>query len=291
MVISVTGLEAYPVKSLRGHNLERADVRAEGFAGDRRWMLVDANNRFLTQRELPAMATLDVLQLPGALEIVHADAGHIHVTEPGSDAAIADVVVWRDTVKARRASPDAEAWLSGVLGRNVRLVHMHDVRARPSSSSAALPGDHVSFADGFPILITSTASLENLNERGQRGLGVSGHIMRQFRANLVVSGAPPWAEDTWQRIRIGTVTLRIAKPCARCVITTLDPETGMQLSPEEPLRTLGKFHRAADGGIIFGQNAVAQSFGTIAVGDPIEVLEAGRSNVVPRTGNADPFSR
>jgi uncharacterized protein len=286
MAITVTSLSAYPVKSLRGHDLQRADVRAEGFAGDRRWMITDTNGRFLTQRELPAMATLDVLQLPGALEIVHADAGYIHVTETDSDAPTADVVVWRDTVRVRRASPDADAWLSAVLGRAVRLVHMHDVTARPSSAPEAAPGDHVSFADGFPILLTNTSSLENLNDRGK-----SGHIMRQFRPNLVVSGAAPWAEDTWQRIRIGTVTLRIAKPCARCVITTLDPETGVQLSREEPLRTLGKFHRAADGGIIFGQNAVATVLGTIAVGDIVEVLEAGPSNVTPRARSADPFTR
>jgi uncharacterized protein len=286
MAITVASLHAYPVKSLRGHALRRADVRAEGFAGDRRWMLVDANNRFLTQREIRDMATLDVVQLPFVIEISHANAGRLRVDEPGATAGTIDVVVWRDTVKARCANPEANAWLSGVLGRAVRLVHMHDVRGRSSSSSAAQAGDHVSFADGFPILITSTASLDNLNERG-----MSGHVMQQFRSNLVVSGASPWAEDTWQRIRIGQVTLRIAKPCARCVITTLDPETGVQLSPEEPLRTLGSFHRATDGGIIFGQNAVAQTFGTITVGDRVEVLEAGPSNVVPRTRNDDPFMR
>jgi uncharacterized protein len=246
MVITVAALSAYPVKSLRGHDLPRADVRAEGFAGDRRWMLVDTNNRFLTQRELPLMATLDVRQLPGAIDIIHADAGHIRVAEPGSDAAIAEVVVWRDTVKARRASSEADAWLSAVLGREVRLVHMQDVRARPSSSSAAQPGDHVSFADGFPILIASTSSLVNLNERGRLGVGKSGHIMRQFRPNLVVSGAAPWAEDTWRCIRIGSVTMRIAKPCARCVITTLDPETGVQLSPEVSSRRRRWHHLRAE---------------------------------------------
>jgi uncharacterized protein len=276
MAITVASLHAYPVKSLRAHDLPRVDVRAEGFAGDRRWLIVDANNRFLTQREVRTMATLDVVQHASAIQIIHADAGRIHIAEPGADAAVADVVVWRE----------ADAWLSAVLGRAVRLVHMHDVRGRPSSSTAALPGDHVSFADGFPILIASTSSLENLNERG-----MSAHVMRQFRANLVVSGLAPWAEDTWRRIRIGGVTLRIAKPCARCVMTTLDPETGAQLSQEEPLRALGKFHRASDGGIIFGQNAVAETLGAISIGDPIEVLEAGPSNVVPRARNADPFTR
>jgi uncharacterized protein len=286
MAITVASLHAYPVKSLRGHDLPRVDVRAEGFAGDRRWLIVDANNRFLTQREVRTMATLDVVQHASAIQIIHADAGRIHIAEPGADAAVADVVVWRDAVKARSVSEEADAWLSGVLGRAARLVHMHDATARPSSAPEAAPGDHVSFADGFPILIASTSSLENLNERG-----MSAHVMRQFRANLVVSGLAPWAEDTWRRIRIGGVTLRIAKPCARCVMTTLDPETGAQLSQEEPLRALGKFHRASDGGIIFGQNAVAETLGAISIGDPIEVLEAGPSNVVPRARNADPFTR
>jgi uncharacterized protein len=286
MTITVAGLSAYPVKSMRGHDLQRADVRAEGFAGDRRWMIVDTNNRFLTQREIRAMATLDVAQTAGGIEITHAQAGRLVVAEPGTEAPISDVVVWRDTVKARRASSEAAAWLSAVLGRAVHLVHMHDVCGRPSSSSAALPGDHVSFADGFPMLIASTSSLADLNARG-----ASAHIMRQFRPNIVVSGAQPWAEDTWRRIRIGGVTLRITKPCARCVITTLDPTTGAQRSPEEPLRTLGSFHRAADGGIIFGQNAVAQTLGTIAIGDPIEVPEAGPSNVAGAARDRDPFAR
>ncbi len=286
MPITVASLHAYPVKSLRGHDLRRADVRHEGLAGDRRWLIADASNRFLTQRDVRAMATLDVVQTAGGIEIAHAEAGRIAIADPGADAPVSDVVVWRDTVQARRAPERANAWLGGVLGRPVQLVHMHDVTARPSSSSAALPGEHVSFADGFPMLIASTSSLENLNARG-----MSGHIMRQFRPNIVVSGASPWAEDTWQRIRIGAVILRIAKPCARCVMTTLDPETGVQLSPHEPLQTLSAFHRAADGGIIFGQNLAAQTLGTITVGDTVEVLETGPSNVMPRKRDADPFTR
>ncbi len=288
MPITVASLHAYPVKSLRGHDLLRADVRHEGLAGDRRWLIVDANNRFLTQREVRAMATLDVAQTAGGIEIAHADAGRMAVAEPGADAPVSDVVVWRDTVKARHASLAVDAWLSGVLGRTVRLVHMHDGTARPSSSSSALPGEHVSFADGFPMLVASTSSLDNLNARG-----MSGHIMRQFRPNIVVSGAEPWAEDTWRTIRIGAVTLRIAKPCARCVVTTLDPETGVQLSPNEPLQTLSAFHRAADGGIIFGQNAVALGLGlgVIAVGDPVEILAIGPSNVAGSSRERDPFTR
>ena len=163
---------------------------------------------------------------------------------------------------------------------------MHDVRGRPSSSSAAQPGDHVSFADGWPLLLASTASLENLNERG-----MSAHTMRQFRPNLVVTGSVPWVEDTWRVIRIGRVTLRISKPCERCVVTTLDPETGVQLSPHEPLRTLGAFHRASDGGICFGQNVAPRTLGTIAVGDAVEILEAGASNVTGMVRQRDPLTR
>jgi uncharacterized protein len=121
-------------------------------------------------------------------------------------------------------------------------------------------------------------SLNDLNARlAETGAGKAD--MRRFRANLVISGARPWAEDTWRVIRIGAVTFRVAKPCARCVVTTRDPDTGAQTDPREPLRTLGSFHRAANGGIIFGQNLIPDSTGQIKVGDEVEVLEAGETNL------------
>jgi uncharacterized protein len=151
---------------------------------------------------------------------------------------------------------------------------LHDVDARPVDPVFARTDDRVSFADGYPILLTSTASLEDLNARVRDTLA-----MDRFRANLVVEGAEPWAEDCWRRIRVGAITFRIVKPCARCAIPTLDPLTGERLESGEPLRALAKFHRAANGGVIFGQNLIPDQFGLLRSGDPVEVLETGPSNL------------
>ena len=135
--------------------------------------------------------------------------------------------------------------------------------------------DHVSFADVTPILLTSTSSLADLSERA--GCDIA---MRRFRPNLVVSGAAPWDEDTWREIRIGAVRFRVAMPCARCAITTRDPDTGEQIDPYEPLRTLQRFHRARDGSAIFGQYLIPDNEGTVGIGDKVEVLSAGASNLM-----------
>lgn len=276
MPITVASLHAYPVKSLRGHDLIATEVCAEGFAGDRRWVVTDTNGRFLSQREVRRMAQVEVRTGAGGIELSHAEAGRMPVPAPGPGAPGVTVTVWRFTGPARRASHEAERWLSAVLGREVWLAHMHDVSVRPVDPEFGEPADRVSFADGYPILVANTASLADLNARGE-----SQHSLRQFRPNLVVTGAHPWAEDNWRTIRVGGVTLRIAKPCARCVVTTLDPDTGDPIPGDGPLAALATFHRHSDGGIIFGQNAVPQAPGEIRVGDVVEVLEAGPSNVVP----------
>jgi uncharacterized protein len=286
-MIWIESLHTYPVKSLRGCDMQFAGVCGEGLSGDRRWLIVDNAGRFQTQRELRTMAQVLARDVPGGLELSHADAGAIRIEYPPAAPEVCEVVVWRDTVQARRADIAAGLWLSTLLGREVQLVHMHDVRARPSSSVIAVPGDYVSFADGWPILIANKASLGDLN-----GRGAGGHSMRQFRPNIVVSGADAWAEDTWRIIRCGEVTLRIVKPCERCVVTTLDPDSGTQRSTEEPLRTLGSFHRDETGGICFGQNAAASTLGRIKVGDFVEILESGPSNVVPPARRErGPFTR
>lgn len=272
MPITVTSLHIYPVKSLRGLSLARTVVLPHGFVGDRRWMLTDTGGCFLTQREVRDLASIEARITTAGLELCHADAGAISVVEPDAGAPLATVTVWRHTGPARRAAPKSEAWLSRVLGRAVHLVFMHDPTSRPVSPDYGRAGDHVSFADGYPVLVTNTASLDAIIAAGS-----GTHTMRQFRPSLVVTGAPAWAEDSWQVIRIGAVTLRIVKPCERCVVTTLDPDSGHQLSETEPLRTLGRIHRGADGRILFGQNAIPEGIGTIAVGDVVEVLQQSRS--------------
>ncbi|TPM27487.1 MOSC domain-containing protein [Mesorhizobium sp. B2-3-4] len=272
--MKVVELYRYPVKSLRGHPVPRADIETMGMAGDRRWMVVDKGGQFLTIRQIPAMTTVDVEHRDASIVLKHDLHGSLVVEVPGPDAALRPVKIWKDSVVARQADPAAGDYLSGILGRPVDLVHFDDPKNRPVDPEFAQPGDYVGFADGFPLLVTTTGSLNHLN----------GHLARpvemaRFRPNIVLDAQGEWPEDSWKAIRIGSVELRIAKPCARCVITTRDPLSGEQPDPREPLQTLGKLHRSAKGGIIFGQNAIPNNAGTISIGDAVEVIEAGVSNL------------
>jgi len=261
----------YPVKSLHGAGHEAVELRPEGLAGDRRYMLVRPTGRFVTLRELPALAGLAAVNMPGGLRLERRDgAGVLEVAEPGEDAPEREVTVFRDKVPARDAGDAAAEFLKAATGADLRLVYQHDPAARPSDAAYSRAGDVVSFADGFPLLLTGRASLDALNAALAAPVE-----MRRFRPNLVIEGAPAWAEDGWRRIRVGEVELRVVKPCVRCIMTTRDPDTGAQPDPEEPLATLRAIHPDERGRPLFGQNLIPDGGGTICVGDKVEVLEAG----------------
>ena len=272
--LKVAGLYRYPVKSLRGHRLQSATVELIGFAGDRRWCLIDAAGKVQTIRELPVMTQIDVEPTPNGLSLSHADHGVCVVDTPVSLATV-EMTIWGDRVAAMPASGHADAFLSQVLGETVRLVYLADPAARPVDQTYGLASDRVSFADGYPMLLTTEASLDDLAVRLGNAID-----MRRFRPNIVLSGSLAWAEDEWKVLRINGIVFRVAKPCGRCVVTTRDHETGEQTDPSEPLKTLARFRRAAKGGIIFGQNLIPDGIGTISVGDPIEILASGRSNLL-----------
>jgi uncharacterized protein YcbX len=273
-MIRVAALHVYPVKSCRGLDVPSAVVEPWGLAGDRRWMVVDGNGRFLSQRKEPRLALIrgapgvaDAVargEAPagGGLRLCAPDLPPLSVAAPVSGPRVR-ARVWRDDLVVRLAGPEAEEWLSAYLGRPARLVWLDDPRQRPVASSYARAGEPVNLADGFPMLLTSAASLEHLNGRLDEPLP-----MNRFRPNLVVSGSAPWAEDAWRRLRIGDVVLRVAKPCGRCVVTTTDQET-LERGPE-PLRALAAY-RNLGGQLVFGQNLVPETTGTIPMGDPVEV--------------------
>jgi uncharacterized protein YcbX len=253
----------FPVKSLRGARFERLALGARGPEGDREWMIVDADGRFLTQRQLPRMALIDarlesgrlVLAGPGREPlVVAADAG-----EPLA------VQVWGDHCQALAPDPAADAWLAELLGQPCRLVRLPEHSVRRVDPDYALETDQVGFADGFPLLLISQASLDDLNGRLAEPVP-----MVRFRPNLVVTGTAPYEEDSWRRIRIGELTLRVVKPCSRCIIPTIDPETA-ERSPE-PLRTLMTYRRR-DNKVYFGQNLLHDGPGVLEAGMAVEVLE------------------
>lgn len=262
--MTLAGIYRYPVKSLRGAAFDSLEVGRHGLLHDREWMVTDADGRFLTQRQEPRMALIGThVSDDGRLTLDAPDTAPIEVdNELHHDV---EVVVWRDRVRASPVDAATDDWLSAFLGRRCRLVRFPADRVRAVDPAYAQPGDQVGFADGFPFLLISQASLDALNARLQSPVP-----MRRFRPNLVIDGCDPHAEDGWRRLRIGDLVLRVAKPCSRCIIPTIDPDTA-QRGPE-PLRTLMTY-RKRDNQIFFGQNLVHDGPGRLARGMTVEVLD------------------
>ncbi|MFE9644605.1 MOSC domain-containing protein [Streptomyces sp. NPDC006365] len=274
MSISVLrSIHVYPLKAARGHAARQAVVEPWGLAGDRRWVLIDETGKVITQRSHPRIALAAAEPQPG---------GGLLLSGPGCEPlAVAvpepigttTVEMPRDKVEGVPADAAAHAWFSEYLGVNVRLMHLDDpATRRPLDPEYARPGETVSFADAYPLLLTTVASLDALNSliaRGDRP-GEGPLPMNRFRPNVVVDGTEAWAEDAWPRIAIGEAAFRIAKPCGRCVVTTTDQDTAERGG--EPLRTLGR-HRRFGGKLVFGQNLVPESLGTVRVGDPVRILK------------------
>ena len=261
----LSGLFIYPVKGMRGVALPEAAVESCGLGSDRRWMVVDAQGGFLSQRQVPALARFSAAVEPCGLRL-DLDGSCIRVERPAPDGKRVSVVVWRSRVHAACAGSRANSWLSSRLQRRCRLVFLDDPQARPIEPAYAEPGETVSFADGFPVLLASEASLARLNAAVEQPVG-----MDRFRPNLVIEGADAWAEDDWQRLRIGRVTFRGAKRCTRCVVVTTDQRHGTIDHPGEPLGTLARLNRRPEG-VVFGRNLVPLGVGRLRLGDPVEIL-------------------
>jgi len=261
----VSALYQYPLKSCRGHQVESYGFDRFGPTGDRRWMVVDGHGDFLTQRELPAMAAIEAASTEQGLNLRAPGMGQLPVRRPQSGQPYI-AAVWNDYVDTLDCGDEAAEWLGRYLGTPSRLVVTGPHYRRPVRRGGE--GAHTSLADGYPFLLISEASLEDLNERMDRPLG-----MDRFRPNIVVRDCAPFAEDTWSRFQIGTATFAAVKPCSRCAITTTDQSTGVR-DGKEPLGTLAKYRRLNnDGQVFFGQNVVhLEAQGEIRVGDEIQTL-------------------
>jgi uncharacterized protein len=311
----LVSLHLYPVKGLGGIRLDRWPVGRRGLAGDRCWMLTDSEGGFLSQRKVPAMATVRPTLVPAPTEpgptgaesgaprppadpsapSPRGEAGReagslalhrftllisaprmaplelpLRPSQPtkgegagGSPDTPLEVEIWGDRVQAVASFPEADHWFSKALGRPCRAVFLPDGVRRNTDPEFA-PGHEVGFADGYPFLLTSVESLADLNRRLPRPVP-----MDRFRANLVVQGGTAHAEDTWQEFRIGDVSFQVVKPCARCVVTTVDQESGKK--GPEPLRTLATY-RKRSGKVYFGQNLVHDGEGLLEVGAPLREL-------------------
>ncbi|MFF2652578.1 MOSC domain-containing protein [Streptomyces sp. NPDC058045] len=271
---TLTALHVYPLKAARALAPSTAAVEPWGLAGDRRWMLIDSSGRAVTQRQQPLLARVLADLAPGGglrLEAPGLAPLDVAVPVPGSPVAVAEI--FGATVETVTADPAAAEWFSGLLDVPVRLVHLDEPGVRrPVDPGYGRPGDTVSFADGYPLLLTTTASLAALNTLiADGGHPEEGPLpMNRFRPSAVVDGVAAWAEDDWTRISIGEVRFRVVKMCGRCVVTTTDQETAER--GREPLRTLARARRFGDQ-LVFGQNLIPETTGTLRLGDPVRILD------------------
>lgn len=263
----LSGLHIYPVKSLAGISLTETEVEERGLLWDRRWMLVNEQNQFLTQRNFPRMALLHTKITGNELVVSAQEKGEI--IRIGLNEGTGNYIsstLWDDQPGVELIGKHADEFFSNFLQMSVRLVRVGEKTSRPADPRYVPDRKvEVSLADGYPFLVICQASLDDLNQRLETPVP-----MNRFRPNFVVQGATPYAEDQWKKIKIGEALFRVVKPCARCVVTTIDQATATQ--GKEPLRTLSTY-RTINNKVIFGQNMILESGQVIRLGDKVEILE------------------
>ncbi len=277
--MKISEINIYPIKSLGGITLNEAVIEQRGLQYDRRWMLVDENGKFLTQREFPKMSTISIVLKGNGLQVSAEKFDDLTVPFTVEGESL-KVEVWGSICNAVLSDSGINKWFSEVLQTNCKLVYMPENSRREINPLFNKNNEIVSFADGYPILIIGENSLADLNSRLETQIP-----MNRFRPNIVVANSSAFAEDNWGKIKIGETIFRSTKPCARCVMTTINQTDGA-LSGKEPLKTLAKYRLAKqvfpatyadlelnENAVLFGQNLVAENFGkAIKIGDKVEIL-------------------
>lgn len=263
VTVVLSGLYIYPIKSASGISLPSAKVEERGLQYDRRWMLVDETGKFLTQRQFPRLALISVEIGENSLIVKAPGMEALSVPLELNISTRLLVQIWNDTCEAIPVGEKAAQWFSDFLSIPCQLVYMPYDSIRPVPPGYPMPTNQVSFADAFPFLLISEASLQDLNKRLATSVP-----MNRFRPNLVVSGCEAFEEDYWRLIRIGSIPFHVVKPCDRCSIVTVDQVQGIR--EKEPLRTLALYRRR-NGKILFGQNLINGGLGSLHVGDSVEL--------------------
>ena len=264
--IFVSALYCYPIKSCSGISLDIAEIKQKGICGDRTFMVVDLAGQFMTQRKVPRMALIrPAIGEDGILTVTAPNMSEIALVTDDTGKRY-DVKIWNDLCVGVDQGNTVAEWFSTFLGMACRVVHMpEDYVRQVNPQYAKREQDQVAFADGYPFLLTTEASLADLNARMQEPLP-----MNRFRPNIVIEGTLPYVEDMWRKIWIGEVLFHIVKDCERCPITTTDQATAVV--GKEPLRTLATYRRTQKG-VVFGQNLIHAQQGIIRLGDTVKVVE------------------
>ena len=265
--MTLSAITLFPVKSLAGISVNSWPVTKTGLQYDRKWMLIDNDGQFLSQRKLPRMALIKTALTCDHLILSASGMESLPLSFTPTEGVIINSTLWDEPCKARSVSLEADQWLSSFLNQGCHLVYQPEDMNRQVDPDYGRPGDNVAFSDGFPFLIISENSLVSLNREMQLNLP-----MIRFRPNLVISGCTAYAEDGWREISIGDIDFRLPKPCSRCAIPTIDPETAQ--TGKEPLKTLNRI-RKWQNNVYFGQNALHDQCGTLTVGDTVQVKVTG----------------
>ena len=258
---SITALFYYPIKSLQGIPAPSVTVRRMGIVLDRRWMLVDEDGSFLTQRQHPRLATFSVVHTHDTLLVRTTSGDELQIDIRAEGGAMIPVTIWDSRLDACTVSAECDRFFSDALGLHARLVRIPEAAVRDVDPRYGAKGDHVSFADGYPVLLTCTASLDDLNKRLAEPLP-----MERFRPNVVVETDVPFEEDGWTALSANGTSFRLVKRCDRCVITTTDQKTGIRSA--EPLQTLSTFRKDGNG-VFFGMNCIPDAEGVLRIGDHV----------------------
>ena len=261
--LTISELFIYPVKSTRGLNISSMEFNQRGPMFDRHWMLVDGNNQFLTQRKHPTMCLIGAEISGQALTLTA--PGKVPCNVSGTTIQEHQVLVWNDSVLAGDCGDEVAQWLSDYMQKECRLVSMPENSQRLVDPDFAKDNQTVGFADGYPILLFSQASLDDFNNKLKTPIGVD-----RFRPNIVIDGCEAYAEDSWQQIKIGDITFSLVKPCSRCVVPSIDQQTGSK--QPEIINALNRYRRR-DNKTYFGQNALHENTGELSVGDPVVLLK------------------
>ena len=277
----VSKLCIYPLKSAQGNELAQVQVVPQGFLGDREMMLVSGNGKFITQRQFPQLAKIKVRVLGQSITLQVADNSFPTLNFiVALNGRLIEVDLWRDRFLAIDQGDEVAQWFHQFLNlpedKSCRLVRQSKAYPRLLESKYVEDKEQpLNFADSSPVLLATTGSLAELNERimeihRQQGLEIP---MNRFRPNIVVETIEPFIEDRWELIQIGDIQLKMLKPCSRCIMTTIDQENGAKNQLKEPLNTLGTFRQLSEQGVMFGINLIPQNTGTIQTGDRLRVLE------------------
>lgn len=263
-IYSLSDLYIYPVKSLGGIRLKSSEVTERGLKYDRRWLLVDESGKFITQRVYPQMALIEVEIENGRLEFNHRFKKEKFSLKVERNSGVkTEIVIWNDKVSAQFVGCEADEWFSDMIGVKCRMVFMPDETNRTVDNRYSHGNEIVSFADAYPFLLIGQSSLDDLNSRLIEKLPVN-----RFRPNLVFKGGNPFDEDRIKSFAIGDVTFFPVKPCARCVVTTINQQNAQK--NEEPLRTLSEY-RTVNNKVMFGQNLIHKGHGIISIGNELKI--------------------